>query len=105
MLQWQHDHKEKLEGYRKYREATGEDAHDVQAAPKIDQFTADIWEAWRLLTGSRQYTMGGPAPIAISEIKAYADYLEIKDSDDRDRLLQLISSMDAKWLELIAPKE
>lgn len=94
-----------MDGYRRYKEETGEDADDVKDAPTISQFTADIWEAWRYLTGSRQYTMGGAAPIAISEILAYAEYKRIASDEDRDRLLQLITAMDVVYLEQTNTKE
>lgn len=84
---------------------TGDDAEEIATAPKVNQFAADIWQAWIYLTGSRQYTMGGAAPIAISEILAYAQYQNISDSDDRDRLLQIISSMDHEYLSLANKKD
>lgn len=49
--------------------------------------------------------MGGPLPIAISEILAWADYNRITDDDDRDRLLTLIKSMDNEWLTMVSKKE
>lgn len=102
---WQHEHRDRMEGYQKYREATGEDADDIKTSPKLTPFTGDVWEAWKYLSGSRQYTMGGAAGIAISEILAYAVYRGIHDADSRDRLLELITAMDNEYLKLQHPKE
>lgn len=65
----------------------------------------DIWEAWGCLSGSRQFTMGGPAPVSISEILAFARYHHIDDDDARYRLLKLITAMDQTYLEQANKKE
>lgn len=94
-----------MEGYRKYREATGTDADDVKNAPRLIGTVYDIWKAWGHLTKSRNYTMGGMAGIPVSEVLAYVDYYRINDPLERDRLLYLIDCMDCEMMALNAPKD
>jgi hypothetical protein len=49
--------------------------------------------------------MGGPAPIAISEVWAYANYRRLDNEDDIDRLLYLIAEIDIEWLDRVNTKD
>lgn len=42
--------------------------------------------------------MGGPLPIAVSEILAYCQFLGIEDLDERADLMQLIQALDEVYL-------
>ena len=99
MLRWHLDHGDKLEQYRKYEELTGEQPHEAQGAPELHSWNRFAWNGFHALTGSRQWTMAGAAPIPYSELTAWLDEMGIAERDERDELLRMIREMDQAYLE------
>lgn len=57
-----------------------------------------IWEAYSVLTQSRQFGMSSPQPIPISEILAYAEFNDVRESTDREELLHFVQHLDSVFL-------
>lgn len=72
--------------------------------PEPDKWALIYWDAYNKLASSRQWTMGGPAAIAFSEIKAYFDLYQITDLDEVDEYLFVIQKLDAFYLDYSAKK-
>lgn len=56
------------------------------------------------LSGSRNYTMGGPTEIIYSEKIKWLDENNVDDPDDRDDFLNVVSQLDNAYLEHSAKK-
>lgn len=113
MLRWHLDHREQIEGYRRYQELTGRVPDDFRDAPKLNTITIsafgmDIeipkpriqlaWNGFCALSGSRMVSMGGHGNIPYAQIRAYLDEEGIGDLDDRNDLFYLIGRMDQEHL-------
>ena len=81
-----------------YREKTGGMADIMVNRPELSQWSLPWWEAFSLLSGSRPWTMGGPAPIPLTEIEAYCRLKGIADPYEVDDLLYLVRKLDGIWL-------
>jgi len=82
-----------------YREKTGGMADIIANRPVLSQWSLPWWEAFSLLSGSRPWTMGGPAAISLTEVEAYCRLKEIDDPDEVDELLYQVRRLDGIWLE------
>lgn len=91
-------HQDKTEQYKRYRELTGEDADEVKAAPRLHSWNIMVWQAFSVLSGSRQFGMGGAAPIPFSETRCYLEWMQL-DRDTEEDWLYLIQAMDTIYLE------
>lgn len=99
MLAWQLEHRDKLEQYRRYEELTGDQASEAASAPHLHSWNVWVWEAFMILTGSRQWTMGGAAGIPFSEIRAWMEWQHIV-GEESEEFATLIRELDGKYLEL-----
>jgi len=57
-----------------------------------------LWDAFVTLSQCRGHGFSGPEPIRFSEIKAYADELQIEDTELRARFFKRIRLMDTALL-------
>jgi len=67
--------------------------------PVLDQFESPYWFAYQELAGSRQFTPGGAADIPYTQKVAWLDENGIDDQDDRNDYMQIITAIDASYLE------
>ena len=58
-----------------------------------------LFEAFLALSNSRSFGMDGPNPICITEIAAYADFIDVRGQSQRHRLLSAVQAMDRAYLE------
>ena len=58
------------------------------------------WEAFQDLHSCRQVGMGGPSPIAESEILAWLDLRQICEVESRICLCMYVKALDNKWFVL-----
>jgi len=80
--------------------ARGHDIKCLRNKPEISTIEAPIYSVWGILSKSRQFTFGGPAPIPVSEIVACLDLLGLTSPDIRLFWAQVISSIDEAWREM-----
>ena len=69
--------------------------------PDVSQFEQPFYDAFNTLSGSRHWTMAGPAPIPLSEILAYLKIQNIDDIEERDEYVSLVRALDAEYLDII----
>lgn len=55
-----------------------------------------------ILRAARGHSQAGPQPIAISEIKAYLDMVDVTDVETRRKYIKLIQILDGVEMEHIA---
>lgn len=53
-----------------------------------------------MLHRSRNYSMAGPQPIAVSEINGVLDMLGVKSLEERFRTIRHLQAMDEEWIKL-----
>jgi hypothetical protein len=63
-----------------------------------------VWEAFMMLSSTRQQGMGGPQPISLTELLAYCQYHAIQDSEEREEILHLVQHLDRVFLAHYAEK-
>ncbi len=78
---------------------TGGTADVMASRPELSQWAFPYWETFSILSGSRQWTMGGPAPIPLTEIEAYCRLTGVDEMDDVADLLYQVRRLDGVWLE------
>lgn len=83
---------------------TGETPPALLSQPILTQFEQPYFDAFQKLSGSRTWTIGGPAPIPLSEINAYFGLYGIDDEDERDTHIQIIRFLDAHYLDYVQKK-
>lgn len=103
-MNWQSQWGDKIEFLKGIEEDTGETPPALLARPILSQFEQPYMDAFNILSGSRQWTMGGPAAIPFSEIAAYLEFNHIDDPDEREEYITMIRSLDAEYLKISAAK-
>jgi len=68
------------------------------------EWETSYWEAFNRLSSSRQWTMGGPAAIPMSEMLAYFNMYGIDDATERDEYLFVLQELDAEYLDHASKK-
>lgn len=66
----------------------------LNSKPELFADLRFIWEGFMILTASRQVGMSSPQPIQFSEIKAYCEFAELRDQEDREAFVHHIQKMD-----------
>jgi hypothetical protein len=64
-----------------------------------------FWEAFQTLSAKRIITERGPQPIQVSEIKAYAEYMDITEDVLKQDLFYLINRLDDTYLSHVHKAE
>lgn len=59
-------------------------------------------EIFEELSSSRNFSMSGPMPIPVSEIKSYCEMFEIDGVSLRGRVLRQVQGMDRTYLGIIS---
>lgn len=62
--------------------------------PRLQHKDLPVYDAFRVLGGSRGFNEVGPQPITLAEIAAYAHLSGVKPNFERMRFLRLIKAMD-----------
>lgn len=70
----------------------------LNSKPELFSELLWIWEAYSVLTQSRQLGMSSPQPIAIGEILAYAEFVDLRDTTEREELLHHVQFLDQVFL-------
>jgi hypothetical protein len=91
-------HREFLEGI--VRE-TGTTPAALSSRPVLFEDLYFYWKSFWLLSASRSWTFGGPAGITVSDIKSYLDVVGIRSAETRVEFLEIVSALDARWVELV----
>lgn len=78
-------------------EEKGEDIPALRNKPELEDYLRPYWEAFYVLTHSRQVGFGIGA-IPLSEIDAYLRLYGIDDPEERDELVFFIREMDMEFL-------
>lgn len=82
--------------------ARGDDPADfpiLNSKPDLFPDLHWIWEAFMVLSSSRQIGMAGPLPITMTEIHSYCEYESISDMEDRVFLREMMQEMDRVLLK------
>lgn len=77
--------------------ARGEDPSSfpiLNSKPELFRDLVWIWEAYMVLSTSRQNGMSGPQPISISDIHSFMLIQDVNDMEDRELLLHHVQHMD-----------
>lgn len=90
---------------RKIGESTGTTPSAIAHQPSLDLVAAFFWEAYHVLALSRTATGFGPGPIPLSEIRSYAELMEIPSGDEQRDLVHLIRRMDVAYLDHVAKRK
>lgn len=104
-----HGHRLQHRDWFKKLKAEGRIAKDMPEEPEVMPTALWMWNAFNRLTTQRQYGERGPQPIAISEIKAYAELYELSFYHTL-RLVEVVLKLDRmyvdhKYRELAAEKK
>lgn len=67
--------------------------------PKLSQFQTPFWKMYKEITGSRQFTQGGPTEIPYPCKVLWLNENAIDDPDERRDYMQIVSSLDGTYLE------
>jgi hypothetical protein len=71
----------------------------LNSKPEMFRDLQWIWEGFMCLSTSRQYGMGSPQPISVSDITAYCLFRDIHDADDRDDFMYHVQRLDAVFMK------
>ena len=73
----------------------GQSVPFLEYVPEVDPYHYWVWKGFLTLTAQRWTGHEGtPQPIAVSEIKAYAEYVGMADESDREDFLDIILALD-----------
>lgn len=84
--------------------ATGDYPADYLAVQPLQPWNRPIYAAFNILSGSRQWTMGGAAAIPFSEMVAYLNWQDITGEDAED-WIYLLQQLDGAYLEDVNRKK
>lgn len=73
--------------------------------PELFPDSLQIWEAWQYLHLRRQSTGFGVSAIPLTEIQAWCDLCGLSSIEDKLEMMELITAMDASWLEWARSKD
>lgn len=85
-----------------------EEGINVPTLEKIPKLLAEavwLWDAFEILSEKRIRNEIGPQPISMSDIRAYADYVEIADEVDREDFLHLITALDRVFISEVMKRK
>lgn len=82
----------------KIEQSTGETPPALLAKPLLTEWDTDYWQAFQILSPSRQRGMSGPGAIPLSEIESYFRIYGIDDLEERNQFVLMIRGMDSVWL-------
>lgn len=71
----------------------------LNSKPEIFRDLVWIWEGFMCLSLSRQYGMGAPQPVSMSDVLAYCEFFHIYDPADREDFLYHVQRMDAVFMK------
>jgi len=71
--------------------------------PELDIGVLWIWEAYQALHKGRAWIMGQPQAIALLDVMAYSDLVEL-DREDTGFLLEIVRFLDNAYFERLAGK-
>jgi hypothetical protein len=80
------------------QEELGRPLRVLQEMPILLRHMIPVWEAFHLLSASRQVTMGGSLPIPFRDIIEYCIWDGINTKDGQRRYLRFIREMDSVYL-------
>jgi hypothetical protein len=83
---------------------TGETPTALKNKPVLNQWEMLYWEMYSDITGSRQWTAGGPAEIPYPVKILWLDENHIFDRQDREDYLLVVRALDNAYLEHVAEK-
>lgn len=86
-------------------EETGKIPKALRDMPSLDPQEEFYYEAFWKLGMARSSSGFGLNPIPVSEVKALADHYQLRNLEDRDRLLTYVQSLDVTYLELLRTKQ
>lgn len=72
--------------------------------PTLNQWVADYWNAFQLLSGSRTAHQGGIGPIPLSELVAYMEATYLHDIEERLKFIRMIQSLDRVYVKHVNDK-
>ncbi len=107
MIQWGPKAGQRIsdaEFLEKIARETGKTPTAVATRPLLNVLEMPCFDAFLVLHGGRGSTGFGPAPIALTEIQAYAELMQIPPGDDRRDLVWIIRKMDRHYLEQVMKK-
>lgn len=93
-----HGHRLQHRDWFKKLKSEGRIQKEMPDEPEVMQSAMWLWNAFNRLTTQRQFGDRGPQPIAVSEIKAYADLYELSFYH-RLRLIDVILKLDRKFMD------
>jgi hypothetical protein len=95
-LKWNLEVGPHFKALEKVEEQTGRTPGMLLDQPQLHETVYWVWEAFAILDKGRQWGHNGPQPILISEMRAYIQLNEIKDTHD---LVRYIQGMDGVYLK------
>lgn len=81
--------------------ARGQDPADfpiLNSKPEMFPDLVWIYEGFMCLSASRQFGMGAPQRISITDVLSYCEYRGIDDDDDRDDFLFHVQQLDQVFM-------
>lgn len=80
-------------------QATGRQPTALRGKPELSADDAEMYSVFRQLSSARSYTEVGPQPIPVSEVLAYCEMMRLRDLDLRQAVLQIVQTLDGKFVE------
>lgn len=86
------------------QEKTGIVPNALRDRPTLDFRQTFYYNVFQCLSGSRNAAMGGVMAIPLSEVVAYFSMFNIAELNERERIHQHVSALDAAYMEYAAEK-
>lgn len=73
--------------------------------PEPHELGVELDEAFNILSSSRQWSMGDPLPIAVSEMLLWCAGFDIADLDERLSFIRTMQKLDSAYLKVLADRK
>ncbi len=88
------------EALKRWEEKRDAKSELLASRPQLGYYEQIVWEAFQVLHSAREYNMGGPQKLRISEALIYMKEIGLKTDDG----LILVLAMDDTWMEYYVKK-
>ena len=83
----------------------GVTAQALKDRPELDYPQTFMYNMFNELSGSRGMSSVGPLGIPITEIKAYCEFFEVRNLDEKAHIFRFVSHLDGVYLKFVTDKQ
>ena len=93
-----------LEYLERLREDMGIMPRGLANRPEIHELGGGLQKAFNTLSSCRQFGMGGPLPISITEMLSYCLLFRVEEDEERETFVALVQRLDGVYMEEMAKR-